>query len=425
VRGAPGAAGRGAIARMPGRLAFLPLALAIGAGLAFGLAAPAAAVHMHVLTEAFIRVLGWLMCPLIFCMLVDGAAALGRNRGLGRIGLAMLGYFGAMSLLSMVAGLLAGWVLEPGIGMASAAAGGAALAQPAAGTGAGAGAAAGYALPHWMHLLPPLQANNLVVLALALPLGLVAGTRAQAPFLGAIDRARNILLAAVRIVLWLSPLAAFGAMASAAARAGLASLLPLLRFIFAINLVSVLFVFVVYGGVAHLIRLPLLRFIAFLRDELVLVAVTGASLAVLTPLSDKLERLGCPRRLSDIVLPFSYSLNLAGTYLYIAMALVFLAEASAVPLGWHELAVMLGVGLLSTKGAVGVAGSALATLATTAALLHVLPADSVALLVAIDKTMKCRLLTNVLGHGLACIVLALRDGSLDRDALQRSLARRP
>ena len=425
MRRAPGAAGRGAVARMPGRLAFLPLLLAIGAGLAFGLAAPAAAVHMHVLTEAFIRVLGWLMCPLIFCMLVDGAAALGRNRGLGRIGLAMLGYFGAMSLLSMVAGLLAGWVLEPGIGMASAAAGGAALAQPGAGTGAGAGTAAGYALPHWMHLLPPLQANNLVVLALALPLGLVAGTRAQAPFLGAIDRGRRILLATVRIVLWLSPLAAFGAMASAAARAGLTSLLPLLRFIFAINLVSILFVFVVYGGVAHLIRLPLLRFIAFLRDELVLVAVTGASLAVLTPLSDKLERLGCPRRLSDIVLPFSYSLNLAGTYLYIAMALVFLAEASAVPLGWHELAVMLGVGLLSTKGAVGVAGSALATLATTAALLHVLPADSVAMLVAIDKTMKCRLLTNVLGHGLACIVLALRDGSFDRDALQRSLARRP
>jgi len=423
VRGAPGAAGRGAAARLPGRLAFLPLLLAIGAGLGFGLAAPAAAAHMHVLTELFIRVLGWLMCPLIFCMLVDGSAALGRNRGLGRIGLAMLGYFGAMSLLSMVAGLLAGWVLEPGIGMASAAAGGAALAQPGAGTGAG--TAAGHALPHWMDLLPPLQPNNLVVLALALPLGLVAGTRAHSSFLGAIDRGRGILLAAVRIVLWLSPLAAFGAMASAAARTGLASLLPLLRFIVAINLVSVLFVFVVYGGVAHLIRLPLLRFIAFLRDELVLVAVTGASLAVLAPLSDKLERLGCPRRLSDIVLPFSYSLNLAGTYLYIAMALVFLAEASAVRLGWHELAVMLGVGLLSTKGAVGVAGSALATLAATAALLHVLPADSVALLVAIDKTMKCRLLTNVLGHGLACIVLALRDGSLDRDALRRGLAPRP
>ena len=421
MRGAPGAAGRGAVARLPGRLAFLPLLLAIGAGLAFGLAAPAAATHMHVLTEAFIRVLGWLMCPLIFCMLVDGAAALGRNRGLGRIGLAMLGYFGAMSLLSMVAGLLAGWVLEPGIGMASAAAGGAALAQP----GPGAGAAAGYALPHWMHLLPPLQANNLVVLALALPLGLVAGTRAQTPFLGAVARARNILLAAVRIVLWLSPLAAFGAMASAAARAGLASLLPLLRFIFAINLVSVLFVFVVYGGVAHLIRLPLLRFIAFLRDELVLVAVTGSSLAVLTPLSDKLERLGCPRRLTDIVLPFSYSLNLAGTYLYIAMALVFLAEAASVRLGWHELAVMLGVGLLSTKGAAGVAGSALATLATTAALLHVLPADSVAMLVAIDKTMKCRLLTNVIGHGLACVVLAVRDGSLDREALRAGLKPQP
>ena len=407
--------------RSPGRLSILPLILAIGAGLAFGLAAPAAAVRTHVLTEVFIRLLGWLMCPLIFCMLVDGAAALGRNRGLGRIGLAMLGYFGAMSLLSMVAGLLAGWVLEPGIGMASVAAGGAALAQH--------GALGGHALPAWMaHLLdylPPLHANNLVVLALALPLGLLAGLRAHRPLLDAVERGRTVLLAAVRIVLWLAPLAAFGAMASAVGRSGLASLLPLLHFVAAINLVSILFVFVVYGGVAHLLRLPLLRFIAFLRDELVLVAVTGSSLAVLTPLSDKLERLGCPRRLTDIVLPFSYSLNLAGTYLYIAMALVFLAEAASVRLGWHELAVMLGVGLLSTKGAAGVAGSALATLATTAALLHVLPADAVAMLVAIDKTMKCRLLTNVIGHGLACVVLAVRDGSLDREALRAGLKPQP
>jgi len=163
------------------------------------------------------------------------------------------------------------------------------------------------------------------------------------------------------------------------------------------------------------------RFLVFLRDELFLVAFTGATLAALTPLSEKLERLGCPRRLTDIVLPFSYSLNLAGTYLYIAMALVFLAEASDVHLGWHELAVMLGVGLLGSKGAVGVAGSALATLAATAAVLQIVPPDTVAMLVAIDRTMKCRLLTNVIGHGLACVVVAVCDGSLDRDALRGSL----
>lgn len=135
--------------------------------------------------------------------------------------------------------------------------------------------------------------------------------------------------------------------------------MPLFRFVGAINLVSVLFVLVVFGGAAHLARLSLPRFLVFLRDELVQVAFTGSTLAALPLLSEKLERLGCPRRLTDIVLPFSYSLNLAGTYLYIAVALVFLAEASAVHVGMHELAVMLGVGLLRSKGAVGVGGLAL------------------------------------------------------------------
>ena len=395
---------------MRGPSPLLPLVLAIGAGLAFGIAAPAAAMQTRFLGEAFIRLLGWLMCPLIFCMLVDGAAALGRNRGLGRIGLVMLLYFGAMSVLSMLAGLLSGWLLEPGIGMASAAPGGMALARHAV--------SAQEALPAWLGYLPPVHVNNLAVLALALPVGLAAGLWPRLPVLGWADPARKALLGMVRMVLWLSPVAAFGAMASAVGRAGPGTLLPLLKFILAINLASVLFIVFVYGAVARLGSVSLPRLLVFLRDELFLVAFTGATLAALAPMSDKLARLGCPRRLTDIVLPFSYSLNLAGTYLYIAMALVFLAEASAVHLGWHELAVMLGVGLLSSKGAVGVAGSGVATLAATAALLGVAPADTVALLFAIDRTMKCRLLTNVIGHGLACIVVAACDGSLDRQALR-------
>lgn len=399
---------------MRGRSPLLPLALAIGAGLAFGIVAPAAAVRAHFLGEAFIRLLGWLVCPLIFCMLADGAAALGRNRGLGRIGLAMLLYFGAMSVLSMLAGLLSGWVLEPGIGMVSATHG----AAPA-----GNGPPHAATLPAWLDYLPPVHVNNLIVLALALPAGLAAGLSPGARLSGWIARARHALLGMVNAVLLLSPVAAFGAMASAVGRSGLASLLPLLKFIVAINLASVLFIIVVYGSAARLARVSLPRFIAFLRDELFLVAFTGATLAALAPMSDKLTRLGCPRRVTDVVLPFSYSLNLAGTYLYIAMALVFLAEASAVHLGWHELAVMLGVGLLGSKGAVGVAGSGFATLAATAALLGVAPADTVALLFAIDRTMKCRLLTNVIGHGLACMVVAAWDGSLDRDALRAAQPR--
>jgi aerobic C4-dicarboxylate transport protein len=386
---------------------------AIGAGLVFGLAAPTAAIHAHLLSDTYIQVLGWLMCPLIFCMLVDGTAALGKNRRLGRIGVAMLLYFGAMSLLSMTGGLLAGWLFEPGIGTASVADGAAALAQQQA--------LAGRLSPSWAGHLHALPATNLIVLALALPIGMAAAVWPRMPVLDWLERVRKGLLAAVRMLLWLSPLAAFGAMASAVGHSGLASLLPLMRFVVAINLSSLVFVLVIYGVLARLVGLSLPRFLVYLRDELALVAFTGASLTALTPLSEKLVRLGCPRRLIDIVLPFSYSLNLAGTYLYIAIALVFLAEASHVHLGWHELAVMLGVGLLSSKGAAGVAGSAFTTLAATAALLQVVPTDTVAMLVAIDRTMKCRLLTNVIGHGLACVVLAVCDGSLDRDMLARRL----
>jgi aerobic C4-dicarboxylate transport protein len=401
------------VLRKPGRLSILPLLCAIGAGLAFGIAAPAAAMQTHFLSEAFIRLLGWLMCPLIFCMLVDGAAALGANRGLGRIGLAMLAYFGAMSVFSMLAGLLAGWLLEPGIGIASTLAGGTAPGSHAH--------TAAQVLPAWMAYLPALRANNLLILPLAVPVGLAAAMRPGTRLLDGMARLRAGLLTVVTAVLWLSPLAAFGAMASAVGRSGLGALLPLFRFVGAINLVSVLFVLIVFGGVARLARLSLPRFLLFLRNELVLVVSTGSTLAALPPMGDKLEQLGCPRWMTDIVLPFSYSLNLAGTYLYIAMALVFLAEASNVHLGVHELAVMLGVGLLSSKGAVGVGGSSLATLAATAALLGVASADTVALLVAIDRTMKCRLLTNVIGHALACVVLAAFDGSLDREALGRGV----
>lgn len=403
---------RPATSRIPTHASLPLLVGAIVAGLALGLGAPALAVRAQILGDGFIRLLAWLMCPLIFCMLVDGAAALGRHRGLGRIGVAMLGYFGVMSLLSMVVGLVAGWLLEPGIG--TVADGMRTFATRPMGT---------QAAPGWLDRLPPLQANNLVLLALALPVGLAVNLwpGRAARLLDVVDRARAALLTAVRLWLRLAPLAAFGAMAAAVGRSGLGSLLPLLRFVVAINLVSVVFVVVVYGGVARLARLSLLRLIVYLREELLLVAVTGATLAALTPLSDKLDRLGCPRRLSDIVLPFSYSLNLAGTYLYIAIALVFLAEAAHVPLDWHELALMLGVGLLSSKGAACVAGSALATVAATAAMLHIVPPDTVAMLIAIDRTMKCRLLTNVIGHGLACLVVARLDGSLDGEALRRGL----
>lgn len=399
--------------RGPIRSPFLALALPVFAGLALGLFAPSLALQMKPLSEAFIHLLGWITYPLVFCMLAASAAALGRDRELGRIGACALVYFTAMSLLSLLAGLAAGWALEPGAGAALLPGAGLALAAHGAPLPAG--------MLDWLDRLPPLRANNLFLLGAALPAGLLLG---RLPHTGApalVERCRSKLVEAVKVVLSLAPLAAFGAMAATVGRHGLVSLLPLLKFIVAINLASVLFVLLVLGGVARLAGLPLLRFLACVRAELYLVFFTSSSLAGLAPLSEKLERLGCPRAVTGVVLPLSYSLNLAGTYLYIAVALVFLAQAARVALGWHELAFMLGVALVSSKGAVGVAGSGIATLAATVALLHMVPPEMVAILFAVDRTMKCRLLTNVIGHGVACVAVAAWEGSLDRAALENKV----
>ncbi|UGQ46188.1 cation:dicarboxylate symporter family transporter [Massilia endophytica] len=396
------------------RRPFLVLAATVGAGLLFGLADPAAAVQMKPLSDGFVRLLAWLMNPLVFCMLASGAASMARGRKLSRLAASALLYFLFMSLLSLGAGLLAGAVLQPGAGFD------ADHAQPTSVAGADAAprGAFGFLLG-----VPALHVNNLYLLLAAVPAGLLlgrAGARGQ-PVLAWIERGRSMLFAAVGWLLRLAPLAAFGAMSYTVGRYGTLALMPLLKFIVAINASSILFVVLAMGAVARIVGLPLLRYLRYIRTELYLVFFTSSSLAALAPLSEKLERLGCPRPVTGVVLPFSYSLNLAGTSLYIALALLFLAQAAHVQLGWQDLAMLFGIALLTSKGAVGIAGSGITTLAATVAVLQIVPVDMVALLLGIDRTMKCRALTNVIGHGLACVVCAARERSLDREAMAATL----
>ena len=398
------------------RAPFLTLAAPVAAGLLLGLAAPAVAVQMQPLSDAVIRLLGWLTYPLVFCMLATSAASLGRQHELGSIGARALAWFAAMSVLSLLAGLAFGWAFEPGTG--------AVLGPGTASAMAEGDAAARGGMLGWLERIPALRGNNLYLLGAALPAGMLLGRFPGSRAAQLLERCRLRLFDAVKAVLWLAPLAAFGAMASTVAHYGLVSLLPLLKFIAAVNAASLLFVLAVFGAAARVAGLPLLRFLAYLRAELYLVFFTGSSLAGFVPLSERLDRLGCPRAVTGVVLPLSYSLNLAGTYLYIALALVFLSQAAHVQPGWRDLAVMLGVALVSSKSAVGVAGSGIATLATTVALLHVVPPEMVTILFAVDRTMKCRLLTNVIGHGLACIVVAAWEGSLDRAALRDAISKR-
>ena len=403
------------------RSRFMLLAASVSAGVLLGLVSPALAVQMQPLADVFIRLLGWITWPLIFCMLAASASTMCRNRALGRVGAGALAYFAVMSLLALLFGLAAGCLLQPGARAAL---------MPDVMESANVAGVVTHGVLHWLDAVPPLRANNLLLLLAAVPAGLVLGwllalslARSHAERgLVLLERCRLACLYAVKMLLLLAPLAAFGAMAGTVGRHGLTSILPLVKFLVAINLASALFVVIVLGGALRLAGVSLARFLWFIRAELYLVFFTGSSLAGLAPLSGKLERLGCPRAVTGLVLPFSYSLNLAGTTLYVALGLAFLVQAAQVPFERHLLALMLGVALISSKGAVGVPGSGFATLAATVALLHLAPPATVAILLAIDRTMKCRLLTNVIGHGVACVVVAAWDKTLDRERLVAALA---
>lgn len=380
---------------------------AVAAGIAFGFAAPEWTPRLKPVADGFVTLLGWLAGPLLFCMLAASAARLREGPRLGRAGLLALPYFALTALASLALGMLVAWVLEPGAGL-----------ELAAPVPAGAAQRPAVDRAFVAPALPALHLNVLLLLC-ALPCGLLAQTAPGAR--AAIEHARRLLLRAVELLLALSPLAAFCAMSHVVGQYGLRALLPLLAFVVAVNLASILFVVFGLGTALRLAGVALGRLLRYLRRELLLVFVTGSSLAGLAPLARRLEQLGCPAPLTGLVLPLSYSLNLAGTYVYLGAGIVFLAQAARVALGWPDLLAIAGVALVTSRTAASVAGSGFATLAATLAVLQIVPAESVALLLGIDRTMKCRLLTNVFGHGVACIVLAAGCRGLDRATLEREL----
>lgn len=395
---------------------------AVAGGVALGLLAPHGAAAVAPLGALFVRAIALVMNPLMFCMLAASIARIGDGRRLRGTGARALLYFTVMSLLSLGAGLLAATLLQPGAGLHAAAAG-----MPAPDSGlAMPGAPGGPAGPlAWLRALATLalHVDNLMVLVAAVPAGLLlarGGARASAALAG-IDRLAGLLMKVVRGLLTLAPLAVFGAMAYAVARSGLVALLPLLKFVLASYLACALFVLLVMGGAARLAGLSMVRLLAYLRDELWLVFFTSSSLAALPRLNEKLRRLGCAGPVVALVLPFGYTLNLAGTNLYVGMAVLFLAQAGHVTLHWPQLLAILLVCLVTTKGAVGVAGSGFATLAATLAALHQVPPEMLAMLLGVERLMKCRSLTNVIGNAVACAVVAAWQHDLDHVAMAEQL----
>lgn len=401
--------------------ATLPILIAIALGMVLGLFYPGVAVEMKLLSDAFIKVVGLLMPFLLFVLVSTGVAGIKREPHHRHVVGRIVVYFQLMSLAALVLGMSTGWL---------------------------------FSLDHtavanldFDHLTPPVAPEKLLhelsatsissslyrvftqslvlqVMLVAVLCGLVLGRGGAVGnrCLGWLEAAVAGLFWLLRLVLKFAPLAAFGAMAFVVGKYGVSSVLPLLKFIVVIYLACAIFVILVFATIARLVGFKLTRLIVYLKEELLLVTFTGSSVAALPGCVSKLETLGCERQLVRLVLTTGYTFNLAGTNIYLTTAIMFLAHLAGVEIAVPELLAVLVICLFTSLGSTSVAGSALFTLIATLNILQLVPLEGVGLLLGVERLMKCRSLTNVLGNCVACLAICGWQKSIDREVLKRELS---
>ncbi|MGY2374516.1 cation:dicarboxylate symporter family transporter [Pseudomonas sp. SDO524_S393] len=393
----------------------LPILIAIAVGMMLGLVYPNVAVEMKVLSDGFIKLVGLLMPFLLFVLVSTGVAGIKREPHHRHVVRRIILYFQLMSMAALLLGMATGWAFNldhTGLPL---------LATPP--------------LPEsFLHELSLLSASStlyrvftqslvLQVMFVAVICGLWMGRGSTLGnrCLGWLETGVEGLFYVLRIILKFAPLAAFGAMAFVVGKYGVSSVVPLLKFVVVIYLVSILFVAVVLVAVTRMVGVRLSRLIVYLKEELLLVMFTGASVAAIPGCINKLETLGCDRQLVRLVLTTGYTFNLAGTNLYLTTAIMFLAHMGGVQMGVAELLAVLVICLFTSLGSTSVAGSALFTLIATLNILQLVPLEGVGLLLGVERLMKCRSLTNVLGNCVACLAICGWQKSIDREVLQREM----
>jgi aerobic C4-dicarboxylate transport protein len=401
---------------------------AIVCGVLIGYFWPTAGVALKPFGDGFIALIKMLIAPVIFLTVVLGIASGAHARQVGRIALKAIIYFEVVSTFSLAIGLIVINLLKPGGGF---------NVNPAT---LDAGAVAKYAqqakdqsvADFLLHVIPKSfmdaftgGGDLLQVLLLALLTGLALmfmGDAAQ-PVLRVFEALSRAFFKMIGVVMLLAPIGAGCAMAFTVGKYGVHSLAPLAKLMGCFYLTCLLFVLIVLGFVARMAGFRMLLFLRYIRDELLVVLGTSSSEVALPQLMLKLERLGCSRKVVGLVIPFGYSFNLDGTNIYLTMAALFIAQALNIDLTLTQQLGILAVAMLTSKGASGVTGAGFITLAATLMIVPSVPVAGLALILGIDRFMsEGRALTNIIGNGVATIVIARWEGALDQSRLDAELA---
>jgi aerobic C4-dicarboxylate transport protein len=399
---------------------------AIGAAIALGYLRPATAIAMKPLGDAFIRLITMIITLIVFCTVVTGIAGMQDLKKVGRVGGKALIYFEVISTLALFIGLVVGNLLHPGRGFNINAA-----TLDARAVADYAGQAKAQSVSDFLiHIIPTTvvdafaKGDILEVLLVSILFGFalsVAGPRCR-PLLDFLDLLTDAVFGIVKILMRFAPIGAFGALAFTIGKYGLASLGPLVKLIGTFYLTSILFVFIVLGAIARLAGFGILKFLSYIKDEILLVLAISSSEPVMPTLMAKLEKLGCSKALVGLVVPTGYTFNTDGTSIYMTMCALFVAQATNTPLTLAQQLTILAVAVLTSKGASGVQGASFIALVATMTVIPTIPVAGMALILGIDRFMSmCRATVNVIGNGVATIVVARWENEIDSQTLRQNL----
>jgi aerobic C4-dicarboxylate transport protein len=401
--------------------------IAIAIAIVFGHFFPTKAIAMKPLGDAFIRLITMIIALIIFCTVVTGIARMEDMKKVGRVGGKALLYFEAVSTLALIIGLVVANLAHTGVGF------NVSPAQLDAKAVAGyAGAAKSQSVTEFlMHIIPTTvvdafaKGDILEVVFIALLFGFAlsaAGPRGK-PLIDVIDGLTYGVFGVVNIVMKFAPIGAFGAMAFTVGNYGLASLGPLVKLIATFWITSLLFVLIIMGAISWAAGFNIVKFLFYIKEEILLVLATSSSEPALPTLMEKMEKLGCSKALVGLVVPTGYAFNTDGSSLYMTMAALFVAQATNTPLTLRQQLTILAVAVLTSKGASGVQGAAFIALVGTLTVIPTIPVAGMALILGIDRFMSmCRAVVNMIGNGVATAVVARWEHELPRDALQKKLA---
>ena len=405
---------------------YIQVLIAILIGILIGHFSPKTGLALKPLGDAFVALIRMMIAPVIFCVVVQGIASMSDLKKVGRVGIKALLYFEVVSTLALIVGILVAVFFHPGAGLNIDPA---SLDPKTAATYASRVHETGI-IPFLLAIIPRTfvdafsSGDVLQVLLVSILSGFaisLLGARGE-PLTRGIAMLTKAVFGVIRIIVRAAPLGALGGMAFTVASYGVGSLSNLLKLIGTFYATSLIFVILVLGTIAHFAGFSIFRFIAYIKDELLIVLGTSSSETVLPDMMQKLESLGAPRSIVGLVFPTGYSFNTDGTNIYLTLSTLFLAQATNTHLDIRQIVGILLFAMIASKGASGVTGTGFVTLAAILATVPAIPIQSLALLVGIDKFMsECRAVTNVIGNGVATIVVSRWENELDPAQLREAL----